>query len=1137
MEDVVELLDGSNAIPLNCTANDVVVGRYIVLSGPPECAAGEEIDVTLQAEIVANASERYDIGLFVSVDGGDSLRGECYQDYLTPVATSAGQTPNPVSGSGLYYNGELADDPADMCGDLEQGIFTYKNLDPITITCQDQDGDGIADIGTSVSWDNQTSSGSGNKPSCMDQLDTRPSTKSKCRSEPVRVGDIVVLPRIIIDKITVPADDPTVFDFTVSSSGAGVLSTFNLADRSEPYITPGLEEGTYSVAELAADGWDNVSIACDDGSDPSQIELDYGEVVTCTFYNEAIPLAAIISSFRAFSENGQTVIEWQTASESGTLGFHLERLDDEEGTYSRVNRKLLPGLLVSPQGGTYRYTDPDAVPGNTYTYRLVEKEARGGRRIYGPYTVTAVETGPDVQSADSGELEVLDVAGETLLRKARPMPSKKTSLNTALASSAFAVTSADAVQTASGAPPAGLKVSVGEDGMYRISSVDLALGLGQPESRVRRLIRRGKLAIENQGQPVAWYPNSRGRWVNFYARGIDNQYAADNIYSLKTGTRTRVQTIRGEGPQPVAMTNGFVDHIHVEQDMWAVPGLFTDPNADYWVWSYMFAHVSGYQERSFVLDVRGLLPGVPVTLGVNLQGGSDAAHLVNVRVNGVEVGQTAFSGITSHVAEINVDPGVFSSGTNTVTLTAVVPASGNSAVYVDSLDIRYERAYTASDNRLFFTGTGQEVVTVGGFSKRPIVFDVTDPANIRRVLAVTVNLGGGGDYQVSLVPAGPERQYLAIPLASYQKLDTSDWVADYSSDLRNPAHAVDYLVIAPGVLADQARRLADYRQSRGLRTKVVLLDDIHDEFNFGIASPHAVKDLLAYAWNNWAAAPRYVVRLGEGTYDYKDLQGHGENLMPPLLVSTPYGMFASENRLADVDGSNDGVPEMAMGLLPADSPAALAAMIDKIIAYEASAGEWTSRVLMVADNPDLGGNFHFTSDRVAGWVSDAYTTSSIYLEPQGFSDTRNQLLNSLNEGALLVNYMGHAALDRLAGEGLLGKTDVGNLGNGDHLPVFLGMTCSANRFEVPGYDAIGEVLATQANGGAVASWSPTGWSLNYLAQRLDEDFFLSVFQGGERILGEAVLASLEEYGYRANADERFMLDIYTLLGDPALQLR
>ncbi len=142
----------------------------------------------------------------------------------------------------------------------------------------------------------------------------------------------------------------------------------------------------------------------------------------------------------------------------------------------------------------------------------------------------------------------------------------------------------------------------------------------------------------------------------------------------------------------------------------------------------------------------------------------------------------------------------------------------------------------------------------------------------------------------------------------------------------------------------------------------------------------------------------------------KIYEDSADTLMPPYMIATPYGLSASENRLADVDGSDDGLPEMVMGLLPAKTVEDLTGMIDKIIAYEESAGDWKNNVLMVADNPDDGGDFTSDSDAVATLVPDGYTTTSIYLEDLGLSETRDALTTGFNDGAFLVNYFGHAGI-------------------------------------------------------------------------------------------------------------------------------
>ena len=625
----------------------------------------------------------------------------------------------------------------------------------------------------------------------------------------------------------------------------------------------------------------------------------------------------------------------------------------------------------------------------------------------------------------------------------------------------------------------GVNISVSAKGLYHLSADAIAQALGGSTEKVTDWIKRGRLSLTNQGLPVAFQASPQGNGITFYGEDFDSPYTHFNVYQLTLGKGKKVPAIDGSGPDPLPTADGFPTTRHTEQDQWALTGLFDDPNDDYWLWDYLYAGYEGLDEKDFVIDAPGLVAGSSGTMLIHLKGGSEADHRVTVAVNGTPVGEAVFSGTISHSLMLDVAAGVMTAGPNTVTLLAMEPPTDSSVVYLDSFDLFYEQAYMAMDNQLRFSSGGRSVVTVEGFSNDNIqVFDVTDPWNIIAIEAITIDEMGDGTYRMSLSCDDPERQYLALSEPAVKTLNGSDLTTRLAPALKDTRHAPDYLVITPHELLDGAQRLADYRQNRGLTTLVVLLQDIYDEFNYGIANPEAVRDFLEYTWHNWQSPPRYVVRIGEGTYDYKDVQGTGETLMPPILVGTPYGLFASENRLADVDGSEDGLPEMIVGLLPADSSATLSAMIDKIMAYEASSGAWKNQVLMVADNTDGGGNFPVDSDAVAALISEGYTADSIHLGTLGLAAARQALSTGFDNGAFLVNYIGHSGLDRLADEGLWTLPDVAGMTNQDHLPILVGMTCVAGRFEIPGYDAIGESLVVKADGGAVAAWAPTGLSLN-----------------------------------------------------------
>ncbi len=80
------------------------------------------------------------------------------------------------------------------------------------------------------------------------------------------------------------------------------------------------------------------------------------------------------------------VLNWDTLEERGTIGFFVERREGDRD-WQRINDDMLPGLITAPMGGEYQLVDPSAQAGRRYQYQLIEQEARGNMRTYGPFTV------------------------------------------------------------------------------------------------------------------------------------------------------------------------------------------------------------------------------------------------------------------------------------------------------------------------------------------------------------------------------------------------------------------------------------------------------------------------------------------------------------------------------------------------------------------------------------------------------------------------------------------------------------------------------------------------------------------------------------------------------------------------------
>ncbi|MEO1370027.1 MAG: C25 family cysteine peptidase, partial [Acidobacteriota bacterium] len=380
----------------------------------------------------------------------------------------------------------------------------------------------------------------------------------------------------------------------------------------------------------------------------------------------------------------------------------------------------------------------------------------------------------------------------------------------------------------------------------------------------------------------------------------------------------------------------------------------------------------------------------------------------------------------------------------------------------------------------------------------------------------------GGTWRVTFGrPAGATR-FLATSVAQ-----TPTIVPDAPSDLRDAANEGEYLVLTVDALAPAADRLAGLRSAR-LTPRVVLLEDVMDEWNAGVYDPRAVREFLAWASANWAVPPRYVVLVGAGHFDYRDIQGLGGNPMPPLMVGTPFGLYASDLAFTDFDG--DRVPDLRIGRIPVLGAGELDAYVDKLVTYEASVGPWADEVLLVADDDDLGGTFAANNDRVEAALPPVAQPRRIDLGTTDVPTARQQLFDALDQGAGLLHWIGHGGVDRLADEGLLVSADVPGLGDVQTLPVVAALSCNIARFELPGFDALAEDLILEATGGAVAAWAPSGQAFDFESHKADLILAEEAFSPANETIGDIFYATTRRFA--AQALLPWSVEIYNLLGDP-----
>ncbi|GAF74614.1 unnamed protein product, partial [marine sediment metagenome] len=99
------------------------------------------------------------------------------------------------------------------------------------------------------------------------------------------------------------------------------------------------------------------------------------------------PTAVDIIFFNAIGQGASVLVQWETAQEIDNLGFNLYRSTEPYGSYTKLNKVLIPGLVSSITGRWYSYIDTNIIMGVPYYYKLEDVDLKGKGTMHGPVCV------------------------------------------------------------------------------------------------------------------------------------------------------------------------------------------------------------------------------------------------------------------------------------------------------------------------------------------------------------------------------------------------------------------------------------------------------------------------------------------------------------------------------------------------------------------------------------------------------------------------------------------------------------------------------------------------------------------------------------------------------------------------------
>ncbi len=412
---------------------------------------------------------------------------------------------------------------------------------------------------------------------------------------------------------------------------------------------------------------------------------------------------------------------------------------------------------------------------------------------------------------------------------------------------------------------------------------------------------------------------------------------------------------------------------------------------------------------------------------------------------------------------------------------------------------------------------------------------------VRLTQVIAFQEGGAG---ISVTFGGADRGTMYVMAAEVSALKRpARLVLDQPSQLRSPHNGADYLVITHPRFAAPAAELAAFRrQHNGMATSVALIEDVYDEFTYGLAEPEAIRLFVSYATQFWRVAPSFLLLFGDACWDPKGLLA--ETVKKDYVPT--FGNPVSDAWFACLDGPDDVVPDLFVGRIPAETPEQAESIVQKIIAYEQdlTPAAWRKRVLLINGGFDtweqqqFGQQSRLLADSIIAKPPASCLPLVISKTSQGYfqGEHRDDILAAINDGVLWTNFVGHAATGTW--DLMFNSADLLELTNEGRLPFVTSMTCHTARFANPHGSCFGEQFLTLPQSGAIAFWGTTGWGYLFHDQVVMTQLFRAALKDTVHLLGAATtLAKVRLWESLGNSQfTRNTILQYSLLGDPATDL-
>ena len=663
-------------------------------------------------------------------------------------------------------------------------------------------------------------------------------------------------------------------------------------------------------------------------------------------------------------------------------------------------------------------------------------------------------------------------------------------------------------------------------------------------------------------------------YILFYAKGphdweINTANNAikhrQNIYSDKgyyfitvnnaDGKRIGQKTAVTSSPDtPINIFDDYVFYEKEEKSMYAV--------GTQWFFKEDF-NIENTQ--NFKIPFPNAVPNENINITVRGVCNSVVSSFMDVTLNGQDLYSMNYAAISSKSltkAETVEKSGNVANSADNIDISITYNNNGNPSAnaFLDYIEIVGKKQLKFTDFQFSFrsfeqantAGTVEYQIANGSAAFQ--VWDVTNP--IAPKIITNESTANNFTFKDN---AGALREYIILDDSDFYRPETAQ-----DSKVKNQnLHAlkdINYIVITNSELSVQAQRLADYHQTNSnLTTKVVLLDEIYNEFSSGSKDITGIRDFLKHVYitnSSKETELKYVCFFGDASYDYKDRIQGNNNIVPVKLATRSFNLAESWVTddyfvmLEDNEGTmaKSHTIDVASSRIPISTISEATVVVDKILSYYSknSIGDWRNTITLLADDIDKTGEevLELAVKKIAESIKEKkpiFNVNQIYVDAyvqqnssggERYPDVNKAITNAIEKGTLVFDYFGHGGESGFASERILTVPQIQGFNNPNSLPLLITVTCDFSRFDNPNRITAGELTLKNATGGAASMITTAREVYIYQGQRFNEELIKKVlsFNDENLTISEALMATKNSF---VSSNQKFFIFSF---GDPAMKL-